>query len=386
MQAPVLSARAARLSPSPIREILSVIDRPGMISFAGGLPAPDSFPAIDVSRMPSSWLQYGPSEGEPALRERIARHLQGLGLDCGVEQVIVLSGSQQGIDLVAKLFVDPGTPVALESPTYLAALQVFRFQGMAPVTLDPGDPLPALASRARRPSFAYVIPTFGNPTGRCWSDAMREGLARAADDTGVPVFEDDPYRDIAFDRCERRPVCARIRRAPWIYQGSFSKRFAPGLRLGFMAASPALVPLLVRLKQAADLHSSRISQWLAIEMLDDPDCGSKLAGLVDVYRERRDHFNRALDANFGGLATWAVPAGGLFYWLELARAVDTGALLSAAIERGVAFMPGEPFFADPAERRPSLRLNFSHASPSDAARGLAILADLLRHARPVRAT
>ncbi len=382
----MLSARTADLRPSPIREILSIIDRPGMISFAGGLPAPDSFPPVDLSRMPSSWLQYGPSEGEPALRARIAKHVQALGIDADAAQVVVLSGSQQGIDLVGKLFVDPGTPVALEAPTYLAALQVFRFQGMAPVALDPADPSPALAARgARRPAFAYVIPTFGNPTGRCWSNAEREALAAASDETGVPVFEDDPYRDLAYDACERRPVCARVRRAPWIYQGSFSKRFAPGLRLGFLVASPTLVPYLIRLKQAADLHSSRISQWLALEMLDDPGLECRMTGLIDGYRRRRDAFGSELARCFDGLATWEVPAGGLFFWLRLRSAIDTQALLAAAIRRSVAFMPGEPFFADASCAYPALRLNFSHAAHEDVARGLQSLASLVREDREARA-
>lgn len=382
MTTAILSRRTGDLHASPIRDILSLIDRPGMVSFAGGLPSQRSFPPIDLSRMPASWLQYGPSEGEPVLRERIASRLQALGLACNAAQVIVLSGSQQGIDLVGKLFIDPGTPVALESPTYLAALQVFRFQGMRALALDASDPLGALRSSPRPPAFAYVIPTFGNPTGRCWSDDARDRLAAASDETGVPVFEDDPYRDLVYDPCDRRPICARVKRAPWIYQGSFSKSFAPGLRLGFMAASLDLVPYLVRLKQAADLHSSRISQWLALEMLDDSGCGQRLADLARDYRARRDAFQANLSREFADLATWESPAGGLFFWLKARTTIDTSALLAEAIERQVAFMPGEPFFADAALRYPSLRLNFSHAGPEETTRGLRALAELVRSSPP----
>jgi 2-aminoadipate transaminase len=376
MNTPQLSSRTANLHSSPIREILSVIDRPGMISFAGGLPAGDSFPKLSLADMPQSWLQYGPSEGEPALRQRLAEELQKLGIDCEAEQVLILSGSQQGIDLVGKLFIDQGTAVALETPTYLAALQVFRFYGVSAVTLDPSKPAKSFTS-AQRPAFAYVIPTFQNPTGRCWSGAEREALANAADESGIPVFEDDPYRDLVYDTCDRTPICARIKRAPWIYQGSFSKSFAPGLRLGFLAASKELMPFLIRLKQAADLHSNRISQWLALEQLNDHSRVQRLAGLADAYRLKRDHYQLALERNFHHLASWEIPAGGLFFWLKLKRAINTAELLGDAIKQNVAFMPGEPFFADAALAYPALRLNFSHASAEAADRGLATLARLV---------
>ncbi len=210
MNSPQLSSRTANLHSSPIREILSVIDRPGMISFAGGLPASDSFPQLSLADMPQSWLQYGPSEGEPALRQRLAQELQALGIHCDAEQVLILSGSQQGIDLVGKLFIDQGTAVALESPTYLAALRVFRFYGVSAVTLEPSKPAKSFASAQRRVAFAYVIPTFQNPTGRCWSGAERQALADAADESGIPVFEDDPYRDLVYDACDRTPICTAI--------------------------------------------------------------------------------------------------------------------------------------------------------------------------------
>jgi 2-aminoadipate transaminase len=372
------SRRIANLTSSPIRDILAVIDRPGMISFAGGLPAPDTFPRIDVSAMPPSSLQYGPSEGEPALRERIADELDSLGLRCDPSQVLVLSGSQQGIDLMAKLFIDDCTPVAVESPTYLAALQVFRFFGAQPVGLDPDDPARTLTGSGRRPALAYVIPTFQNPTGRCYSAAQRDALAAACDAGGVTLFEDDPYRDLVYEPCDRRPVCARLERASWVYQGSFSKSFAPGLRLGFIAASADLMPYLIRVKQAADLHSSRISQWLVLQQLNDPGRVRRLQGLAASYRARRDGFDAVLHQYFTGLAQWESPPGGLFFWLRMERPLDTGALLAEAIARNVAFMPGEPFFADAARAYPALRLNFSHASHEDVQRGLATLAELVR--------
>jgi DNA-binding transcriptional MocR family regulator len=368
----------ARLESSPIREILSVIDRPGMISFAGGLPSQETFPAMDLSRMPASYLQYGPTEGDPALRQQISQELQSLGLNCPAEQVLVLSGSQQGIDLVAKLFIDAGTPVAVERPTYLAALQAFRLFGARFVPLDREQPGATLCSQGT-PAFAYSIPTFQNPTGYCLDADERDALAQACDSHLVPLFEDDPYRDLVYEPCERRPVCARLRRAPWIYQGSFSKSLAPGLRLGYLAASPELFVHLVRLKQAADLHSNRISQWLVLEQLRSSDRPRRLAGLQAHYRRRRDAFAAALGRHFGAKAQWQVPCGGLFFWLTLKEQIDTRRLLPEAIARGVAFMPGEPFFAEQPSACGALRLNFSHASEQQMEAGLAILSQLTEY-------
>lgn len=370
------SFRVKDLHPSPIREILSVAQRPGMISFAGGLPAQDTFPTFDLGAPPAT-LQYGATEGDSALRRQISEELAAQGLACDPEQILILSGAQQGIDLVAKLFIDPGTAVAVESPTYLAALQVFRFFGASFVPFTAGRLDPAVL-KARRPAFAYVIPTFQNPTGHCYSAAQRESMAAACDQAGIPVFEDDPYRDLVFDPCERRPICARLRKAPWIYQGSFSKTLAPGLRLGFLAASPEIFPYLVRLKQAADLHSNRLSQWLVLKQLQDPGRRERLATLVESYRQKRDAFARSLEEHFGGLADWQTPRGGLFFWLTLNRPVDSRQLLPAALDRGVAFMPGEPFYPDNPAASGTIRLNFSHASETDAHRGLGLLAELFR--------
>lgn len=350
-----------------------------MISFAGGLPAPETFPAMNLANVPAKWLQYGPTEGDPELRECIAEHLNELGLKCRPEQVLILSGSQQGIDLVGKLFIDEGTRVAVESPTYLAALQVFRYFGASFSPLDPRLPDAGFAAD-QRPAFAYAIPTFQNPTGRCYDAAERAALARACDELDVPLFEDDPYRDLAYDDCERTPVCARLQRASWIYQGSFSKSLAPGLRLGFLVASPDLMVPLVRLKQAADLHSNRISQWYVLGQLQDAGREQRVAGLVDIYRRKRDHFAQELERYFSGLASWQVPAGGLFFWLKLREDIDTRLLLPQAIQHSVAFMPGESFFPERSHGCGALRLNFSHADDAQISWGLATLAHLFEPA------
>ena len=223
-----------------------------------------------------------------------------------------------------------------------------------------------------------MTPTFQNPSGHCWTTDERDALAQACDAADVALFEDDPYRDLAYDACERGPICARLKRASWIYQGSFSKTVAPGLRIGFLAASADLFPHLVNLKQAADLHTNRLSQWYALRYLDDPNRSQRLSGLVNRYRRRRDLFAASMDRHLGGLADWEVPAGGLFFWATLKSGVDTGELLRRARQRNVLFTPGEHFFAEKPDPSASMRLNFSHADEDSAERGLAILGQLLR--------
>lgn len=370
MSPTVFSERNDRLRPSPIRSILSVIDRPGMVSFAGGLPATETLPDWSGS-IPRDGLQYGPTEGDPELRQAVSAQLTRLGIDAPAERVLILSGSQQGIDLVAKLFVDRGTAVALESPTYLAALQVFRLYGAKFHSLSPEG--------LRLARLAYVVPTFANPTGTCATNGERDALAQACRAAGTTLFEDDPYRDLVYDDCDRTPVAARMQGGSWVYQGSFSKTFGPGLRLGFLAASDDLFDRLVMLKQAVDLHSSRLSQRIVLDAVTDQAWATRLEQLASFYRTRRDFFEDALTRHLGGAARWQVPKGGLFFWLQLSVALDSRELLGEAIERGVAFMPGEEFFPDEPQLG-TIRLNFSHADADAAERGLGILAELLREA------
>jgi 2-aminoadipate transaminase len=368
----MLSNRIDGLRPSPIRAILSVIDRPGMVSFAGGLPATQTLPRWSGTIAPET-LQYGPSEGEPSLRALVSDQLRRLGIDAPPERVMILSGSQQGIDLVAKLFIDPGTPTAVEFPTYLAALQVFRFYGARFVDVHAED--------AKDARFAYVVPTFSNPTGSCATSAERDALARMCLDTGTTLFEDDPYRELAYDPCDRQPIAARMAGGSWVYQGSFSKTFAPGLRMGFLAASDDLFAPLVLLKQAVDLHSSRLSQLIVHDAITASSWTTRLDELVTFYRTRRDTFEEILGHHFHDLAHWSTPSGGLFYWLRLHDEVDTRTMLDEAIARGVAFMPGEEFYPNE-PRVGTMRLNFSHADAREADRGLHVLAGLIREHRP----
>lgn len=372
-----LSNRIERLVASPIRDILTEIERPGMISLAGGLPAASSLPDFG-NTIPRYTLQYGPSEGELLLREHIASDLRKQGLDADAERVIILSGSQQGIDLVAKLAIDEDTPVAVESPSYLAALQTFSLFGAQFLPFDV-NALDA-AFTTKQPALLYVNPTFRNPDSIVYNATQRHTLAATCDALDTIVFEDDPYRDLVYEKCERTPVCAMLQRARWVYQSSFSKTMAPGLRLGYLACSPELHTPLLRLKQAADLHSNRLSQQLVLQLLQDESNGERIARICEDYRIRRDHFDELLAKYFGNLAIWTRPVGGLFFWLKLrsSQPIDTRQLLPKALAAGVAFMPGEPFFSDGRQAAGTLRLNFSHTDPHDVEQALETLAHLLQ--------
>ncbi len=224
------------------------------------------------------------------------------------------------------------------------------------------------------------MPTFQNPSGACYTEPVREQVARILDEAGVPLLEDEPYRELAYDPCDRTPLCARLRRTSWIYQGTFSKCLAPGVRVGYLISSPDLHPHLVRLKQAADLHTNRIGQWLAYRSLVAPDRARRMDGVRALYTGKRDAMHAALERHLGELATWERPAGGLFFWARLREPVDTRPLLPEMLARGVAFMPGEAFFPGPEPVTGHIRLNFSHATPQQMDQGLRILAEgLSRH-------
>ncbi|QDD88363.1 PLP-dependent aminotransferase family protein [Pseudomonas oryzihabitans] len=381
------SERVTRLKSSLIRDILAAAQRPEVMSFAGGLPAERCLPEVDWSGLPASLGQYGMSEGEPALREAIAAQARAYGLECTAEQVLVTTGSQQALDLVAKLYLDVGTPVLLEGPTYLAALQSFQFFGAdcLSVSLTPeGLDLDALrlSLQQHRPAFAYLIPTFQNPSGVRYSAANRAAVAALLDEFGVTLVEDEPYRELSYDGAPALPLCAQLRRSAWIHTGTLSKTLLPGLRVGYLIASPELLPPLRALKQAADLHTCRISQWQVLQWLGSERYRQHLDEVRAFYRERRDGFAVALTRHFGDLAEWQLPQGGLFFWLRLNTPLDTRTLLNAALAQDVAFMPGEPFFADPDSHHGLLRLNFSHVLPERLDTGLARLAAVIRSATP----
>ena len=380
------SERIARLKSSLIREILAAAQRPEVMSFAGGLPAEPMLPKVSWDDMPASMGQYGMSEGEPALREAIAAEARALGVPCEASQVLIVSGSQQALDLASKLFIDPGTEVLVEAPTYLAALQSFQLFGADCISVpQEADGLELAALRARleqhKPAFAYLIPTFQNPSATRYSEAKRDGVAALLDEFGVTLIEDEPYRELVFDEGSATPIVSRLKRASWIYTGTVSKTLLPGLRVGYLIATPDLFPHLLRLKQAADLHTNRIGQWQALQWLGSEHFRAHLVELRKFYRVRRDAMQAALEEHFGDLADWQVPQGGLFFWLELKNKIDTRTLLDAALAKDVAFMPGEAFFIDPDANPGYLRLNFSHVAPERLGEGLRRLAQVVREAQ-----
>ena len=375
----MFSKRISRLSDSLIREVIEASRRPGMISFAGGMPAAEAMADLDWSGIPASLAQYGSAEGEPELRKAIAEYLNGAGLECRDRQVLVLSGSQQGIDLAARLFVDEGTCVLIESPTYSPALQNFGLFGARYSALnvceDGLDPAEFEAAIVRdRPAFAYLIPNFQNPTGTCYRTDVRREIAAICDRHQLPVVEDDAYRELVYDDVDRTPITAFLKTAPWIYLGTFSKTVVPGIRLGYLACSESLFPLLLQLKHSTDLLSNRYAQWVLHRFITSASYRPHILQVRALYRSKRDCMHAALQAHFIDLAEWDMPKGGLFFWLRLKRETDLMAVLAAALNAGVAFMPGLPFFPDSPEAQHCIRLNFSHASPDQMATGLAKLA------------
>jgi 2-aminoadipate transaminase len=385
-----MARRAERMNPSVIREILKVTERPGIISLAGGLPSPDSFP-IDAMReatarvlrdQPREALQYAASEGFGPLREWVAGHLGEAGLAVTAAQVLITTGSQQGLDLVGKVLIDAGSRIAVESPTYLGALQAFApyEPEVLGVPCDDDGPLPdALADvlgGARAARFLYLLPNFQNPSGRCMSDGRRGALIRAAQRLQLPLVEDNPYGDLWFDSAPPPPLASRWAEGT-VYLGSFSKVLAPGLRLGYVVAPAPLVPKLLQAKQAADLHTPGFNQRIVHEVIRDGFLREHVPTIRVRYKAQRDAMRAALERYMPSGCRWVVPSGGMFFWVELPPGIDAAALLPQAVERGVAFVPGAAFFA--AEPRlNTLRLSFVTVSPAQIDAGIAMLAQALK--------
>ncbi len=386
-----LATRTARMNPSAIREILKLTERPGIISLAGGLPSADTFPVEAVREAttrvlrdsPREALQYAASEGYAPLREWVAAEMATQGVAVDASQVLITTGSQQGLDLVGKVLIDAGSRVAVESPTYLGALQAFVPYEPEFVAIDgdDGGPIAAsLESAGAGARFFYVLPNFQNPSGRSIGDARRDALVAAAAAAGVPIVEDNPYGDLWFDEPPPAPIAARWREGT-VYLGSFSKVLAPGLRLGYAIAPAPVFAKLVEAKQAADLHTPGFNQRIVHEIVKGGFLQEHVPTIRARYRRQRDAMQAALLAHLptaGPLACrWRKPGGGMFFWVELPEGVDTDALLVRAVAAGVAFVPGAPFYAA-APRRNSLRLSFVTVAPEAIEGGVALLATALR--------
>jgi 2-aminoadipate transaminase len=382
------AARLRDVASSPVREILALTQRPGVISFAGGLPAPELFDAPGLRAAFAAaladdaygrTLQYSTTEGDPALRAAIARRLGVRGLPTDPDDVLVTSGSQQALTLIAAVLIEPGDTVLVEEPSYLAALQCFQMAGarVVPVPCDDDglDPeaLPALVRR-ERPKLLYTVPTFHNPTGRTLPLERRAALAEHAARLGLWIVEDDPYGELRYRGSPGRPLASHPGlRERTIALSTLSKICAPGLRIGWLRCPADLHGALVVAKQAADLHSSTIDQAVAAHWLASVDLPAHLGRLRSVYAERHA-------ALLGGLAS-ALPAGsehsdpdgGMFVWVRLPPGWDAEACLPAVLARDVAYVPGTSFFAGDPDPR-TLRLSFSAEPPGRIVAGLARLA------------
>ncbi|HJV61321.1 MAG TPA: PLP-dependent aminotransferase family protein [Albitalea sp.] len=378
--------RAERMNPSIIREILKVTERPGVISLAGGLPSPDTFP-VEAMReaaervlrdAPREALQYAASEGYGPLREWVAGELNGAGLRVDAAQVLITTGSQQGLDLVGKILVDAGSRVAVESPTYLGALQAFTpyEPEFVSVACDDDGPLPDELGRARGARFLYALPNFQNPSGRCMSAPRRDELVAKAQALGLPIVEDNPYGDLWFDQAPPAPLASRWQEGT-VYLGSFSKVLAPGLRLGYVVAPKPLCPKLLQAKQAADLHTPSFNQRVVHEVIRDGFLREHVPTIRARYTAQRDAMRAALEQTMPEGCHWSVPVGGMFFWVELPDGIDAMALLPHAVERGMAFVPGAAFYADHPKSN-TLRLSFVTVPPQRIAEGVAALAQALK--------
>jgi 2-aminoadipate transaminase len=387
----VLSARAEKMNPSVLRELLKVTERPGIISFAGGLPSPKTFPVEEFAAAcakvlrddAAAALQYAASEGYGPLREMVAA---ALPWHVEPSQVLITTGSQQGLDLAAKVLIDHGSRILVETPTYLGALQAFtpmepQIQSVASddegVDVAELRRVQAAGSPAR---FLYVLPNFQNPTGRTLSEARRAALSACAADIGLPLLEDNPYGELWFDAPPPAPLTAR-NPAGCLYLGSFSKVLAPSLRLGYIVAPKALYPKLLQAKQAADLHSPGFNQRVVAEVMKDGFLDRHVPRIRALYKAQRDAMLAALQQHMPASVTWNRPDGGMFLWARLPQGMDSVALLPKAVERGVAFVPGAAFYADAADAR-TLRLSFVTASADEIQRGIAALAAVIRENMP----
>ena len=383
-----MARRAERLNPSTIREILKITERPGIISLAGGLPSSDTFPVAAMAQAcakvlrdtPREALQYAASEGYAPLREWVAAEMAGHGLHADASQVLITTGSQQGLDLVGKVLIDPGSRVAVEAPTYLGALQAFAPYEAEFVAVD-GDaegPLPAALDAARGARFMYLLPNFQNPSGRCLSAQRRQALAQAALAIGLPLVEDNPYGDLWFDAPPPPPLAASAGDAA-VYLGSFSKVLAPGLRLGYVVAPRLLYPKLLQAKQAADLHTPGFNQRVVHEVIKDGFLRTHVPTIRARYKTHRDAMRSALERHMPAGCRWSVPVGGMFFWVELPPALDATALLPRAVEAGMAYVPGAPFFSSGGHAN-TLRLSFVTVPPAQIEAGIGLLAVVLKEA------
>jgi 2-aminoadipate transaminase len=386
--------------------MLKYTQRPEVISFAGGMPAPELFPlerfreaadrVLADARAGQSAMQYSTTEGYLPLRALIVRHTARYGINARAENVLITTGSQQALDLIAKLFINPGDRILVEAPTYLGALQAFDVMGARYASVPMDDQGLQTASYnfsraiAERPKFMYLLPNFQNPSGVTLPVERRQAVAMLAREHGIPIVEDDPYGQLRYEGTHLPPLlrldqevgashsAGSLNQGNVIYLSTFSKTLAPGLRLGWVIAPAEVIARLAQLKQAADLHTSTFVQQLVFETAREGILDKHIRRLRAAYRERRDVMLATLGAEMPLGASWTHPAGGLFVWLKLPEGMDSEALLQRALQRDVAFVPGTAFFAERSEGQRYCRLNFSNSQPELIREGIRRLASVLQ--------
>ena len=354
------AARAAGMTASEVRALFAVASRPEVVSLAGGMPFVQALPGADVMAVARTVLeehgdvalQYGGGQGSIGLRDRLAMLMAEEGIVADPEDVVVTTGAQQALDLVGKLFIDPGDVVAVEAPAYVGALTAFgayqpRF---LPIEIDDDgmlvEQLEQALVRGERPKFVYTVPNFGNPAGVTMSTERRQHLVSLCREASIPIVEDNPYGLLRFEG-EAMPCLRTLDPDNVIYLGTVSKTFAPGVRVGWALAQQSVVQRLVLAKESADLCSSNLTMLITEHWFSDDDrWRGTLTALVDTYRARRDVMLEALDEHLGGDATWTHPRGGFYVWVTVPSWLDTKALLAAAVERRVAYVPGTAFYPD----------------------------------------
>jgi len=383
-----LSADARNFRPSAIRRFAKYYHDPSIIGFAGGSPSSETFPAARVAAIAerllreqsSVVLQYGPTAGVPRLREFVAGICRGRGIDCTTDDVLITTGSQQALDLVAHTLLDPGDVVLVELPTYIGGTGSFyaRRAEMRGVAQDDGGiVVESLSEAARRfqPKLLYVIPNFQNPSGRLMAQQRRDEVLRVAEEHDFLIVEDDPYGELVYaEGADTTPIAARpgsTKRT--IYLGSFSKVLAPGLRCGWIVAPKEILAAIEIAKQAADLCSGMLDQSIVDEFCAGGELAPQIERVRNFYRGKRATMLAALGEHFGGRATWTPADGGLFAWLTLAGDVDAEARIEDAVAAGVVYVPGAPFFVDGSGRN-TLRLTFAKEPDERIRDGVARLA------------
>lgn len=381
---PEFASRTSSIKPSTIREILELTQQPNVISFAGGLPAPSLFPVARIREAAASVLtddnrsalQYSSTNGDRELREWIASRSPG---QVHSDDVLIVSGSQQGLDLVGKLMIDAGDRVIVESPTYMGALRaldVYEPDYRAVASDAEGMTPDAVRAELREGArLIYCNPTFANPTGTTMSEPRRREIVALAREHDAFIYEDDPYRELRFEGSQV-PTMHELDPTHVIYGGSFSKILVPGFRLGWLVAPQPAMTVLNRAKQAADLHTSTFTQAITKVLLDDAFLSEHLRDVRAHYSAQRNLMLEAMDEFFPSTASWTRPQGGMFIWATVDPSLNTMVLLQSAVERGVAFVPGGPFHSVPGHDN-TMRLSYSVATGEQIDRGIQELGSLL---------